>query len=256
MHIYWTLLHQRKSPMQILQCIIAAPRTTLPQPAAAPAGLAISRPATITGTRRRTRDIADRDRSTSRSGATRRCSPAGRLPVAALLVAAGRGLRAGGEAPKQYRLIGGRSVLGHALMPFLAEPAVSRISVVIGEGDEARYADAIAGLDSGRLASPTLGGLTRQDSVRLGLLALAASGFDGIVLVHDAARPFVSTAQIGAAIGALGETEIAAIPALPVTDTIKRTDASGRIADTPRARPPGQRADAAGLSLPAAAGGP
>jgi 2-C-methyl-D-erythritol 4-phosphate cytidylyltransferase/2-C-methyl-D-erythritol 2,4-cyclodiphosphate synthase len=159
--------------------------------------------------------------------------PAAASPVAALLVAAGRGLRAGGETPKQYRLIGERSVLGHALMPFLAEPAVSRISVVIGEGDEARYADAIAGLESGRLTPPTPGGLTRQDSVRRGLLALSAFGFDGIVLVHDAARPFVSIAQIGAAIDALGGTEIAAVPALPVTDTIKRTDASGRIADTP-----------------------
>jgi 2-C-methyl-D-erythritol 4-phosphate cytidylyltransferase/2-C-methyl-D-erythritol 2,4-cyclodiphosphate synthase len=155
------------------------------------------------------------------------------IPVAALLVAAGRGLRAGGDAPKQYRLVDGRSVLAHALMPFLAEPAIAQVSVVIGDGDEARYADAIAGLDTRRLATPTQGGSTRQDSVRRGLLALAASGFDGIVLVHDAARPFVSPAQIEAAIAALGTTEIAAIPALPVTDTIKRTDAHGHIAETP-----------------------
>lgn len=155
------------------------------------------------------------------------------IPVAALLVAAGRGLRAGGEAPKQYRLVGGRSVLGHALAPFLATPGISRIAVVIGEGDEARYAAAIAELDPARLTSPTLGGLTRQDSVRRGLLTLSACGFDGIVLVHDAARPFVSVAQIGAAILALGCSEIAAIPALPVTDTIKRIDAGGRVAETP-----------------------
>lgn len=154
-------------------------------------------------------------------------------PVAALLVAAGRGLRAGEGEPKQYRLVEGRPVLAHALMPFLAEPAIERIAVVIGEGDEARYANAMAGIDSARLAAPTLGGATRQASVRRGLLALAREGFDGIVLVHDAARPFVSRAQIGAAIHRLGAHGIAAIPALPVTDTVKRTNADGHVAETP-----------------------
>lgn len=155
------------------------------------------------------------------------------MPVAALLVAAGKGLRAGGGEPKQYRLVNGRPVLAHALLPFLADPAISRIGVVIGEGDEGRYADAVAGLDSSRLTAPTLGGTTRQESVRRGLLALSRQGFEGIVLVHDAARPFVSPAQIAAAVGRLGESELAAIPALPVTDTVKRTDASGHIAETP-----------------------
>ena len=143
-------------------------------------------------------------------------------PVAALLVAAGRGLRAGDGEPKQYRLVDGRPVLAHALTPFLAEPAIERIAIVIGEGDEARYANAMAGIDGSRLVTPTLGGATRQASVRRGLLALSREGFDGIVLVHDAARPFVSRAQISAA-----------IPALPVTDTVKRTSADGHVAETP-----------------------
>jgi 2-C-methyl-D-erythritol 4-phosphate cytidylyltransferase/2-C-methyl-D-erythritol 2,4-cyclodiphosphate synthase len=154
-------------------------------------------------------------------------------PVAALLVAAGKGLRAGGGEPKQYRLVDGRPVLTHALTPFLAEPAIERIAIVIGAGDEARYADAVAGLDGSRIAAPTLGGATRQASVRRGLLALSREGFDGIVLVHDAARPFVTRAQIGAAIGRLGAGSIAAIPALPVTDTVKRTGADGHVAETP-----------------------
>lgn len=154
-------------------------------------------------------------------------------PVAALLVAAGRGLRAGAGAPKQYRLVDGRPVLAHALAPFLADAAIGRIAVVIGEGDEERYDQAIAGLDQARLAKPTLGGATRQDSVRRGLQALAQGGFDGVVLVHDAARPFVSPAQIDAAVRALGETGVAAVPALPVTDTIKRTDEHGRVVETP-----------------------
>lgn len=154
-------------------------------------------------------------------------------PVAALLVAAGRGLRAGAGEPKQYRQVDGRPVLAHALAPFLAQPVIDRVVVVIGEGDEERYAGAIAGLDRARLAKPTLGGTTRQDSVRRGLLALAQDGFNGIVLVHDAARPFVSPAQIGAAIHALGNDALAAIPALPVTDTIKRTDERGHVVETP-----------------------
>ncbi|MGO4404759.1 bifunctional 2-C-methyl-D-erythritol 4-phosphate cytidylyltransferase/2-C-methyl-D-erythritol 2,4-cyclodiphosphate synthase [Bosea sp. RAF48] len=156
-----------------------------------------------------------------------------RIPVAALLVAAGRGLRAGTGEPKQYRLVDGVPVLARALTPFLAERAIGRVVVVIGEDDEIRYANAVAGVDDDRLAAPTLGGATRQDSVRRGLLALAREGFDGIVLVHDAARPFVSQALIGAAIRALGETGLAAIPALPVTDTVKRIDAGGHVAETP-----------------------
>lgn len=160
-------------------------------------------------------------------------NPDASMPVAALLVAAGKGLRAGGGEPKQYRLVNGRPVLAHALLPFLADPSIGRIGVVIGDGDEGRYADAVAGLDSSRLSAPTLGGTTRQESVRRGLLALSRQGFEGIVLVHDAARPFVSPAQIAAAVGRLGGSELAAIPALPVTDTVKRTDASGHVAETP-----------------------
>ncbi|MGN6096280.1 MAG: bifunctional 2-C-methyl-D-erythritol 4-phosphate cytidylyltransferase/2-C-methyl-D-erythritol 2,4-cyclodiphosphate synthase [Bosea sp. (in: a-proteobacteria)] len=153
--------------------------------------------------------------------------------VAALIVAAGRGLRAGGDRPKQYRLVEGRPVLARALTPFLADAAIDTVAVVIGEGDEQRYADAVEGLDATRLARPVTGGATRQASVRLGLRALARDGFRGIVLVHDAARPFVSPAQIGGAVQALAAGEVAAVPALPVTDTIKRTDDSGHIIETP-----------------------
>jgi 2-C-methyl-D-erythritol 4-phosphate cytidylyltransferase / 2-C-methyl-D-erythritol 2,4-cyclodiphosphate synthase len=152
--------------------------------------------------------------------------------VAVLLVAAGRGLRAGGDVPKQYRLLQGRPVLAHALMPFTADPRIARIVVAIAAGDEARYAQCIAGEKTNRLLDPVQGGETRQDSVRLGLRRLAEDGFAGPVLVHDAARPFVSPALIDRAIAAM-RSEIAAIPALPVTDTIKRLDEAGRIAETP-----------------------
>lgn len=76
------------------------------------------------------------------------------------------------------------------------------------------------------------GGESRQDSVRLGLLALAAAGFDGAVLVHDAARPLVSPALVERAIAACSD-HLAAIPALAITDTVKRIDAAGRIVETP-----------------------
>ena len=154
------------------------------------------------------------------------------LPVAALLVAAGRGLRAGPGLPKQYRALNGRPVLAQALAPFLAEPAIGCIQVVIGAGDEARYAHAIGSIATPRLVPAVLGGETRQESVLRGLRALSASGFDGIVLVHDAARPFVSPELIAAAIAATKDA-LAAVPALPVTDTIKRIDADRRIVETP-----------------------
>lgn len=159
--------------------------------------------------------------------------------VAALIVAAGRGLRAGAESPKQYRRLAGAPVLCHTLAPFVADERIGTVLVVIGIGDAVRYDEAIGHLPDAsraRLAPPIDGGETRQDSVRAGLEALAAAGFVGSVLVHDAARPFVSQALIERAITASTEN-LAAIPALSVTDTVKRVDAAGRIEETlPRER--------------------
>lgn len=154
--------------------------------------------------------------------------------VAALIVAAGRGLRAGAGSPKQYRQLGGVPVLCRTLAPFLAESRISTVLVVTGAGDNDRYDDAICQLPESsrtRLREPIEGGATRQDSVRAGLEALAASGFAGTVLVHDAARPFVSPALIGRALAACAE-HVASIPALAVTDTVKRVDAADLIAET------------------------
>ncbi|MGE7467906.1 bifunctional 2-C-methyl-D-erythritol 4-phosphate cytidylyltransferase/2-C-methyl-D-erythritol 2,4-cyclodiphosphate synthase [Bosea sp. NPDC003192] len=154
--------------------------------------------------------------------------------VAALIVAAGRGLRAGAEAPKQYRQLDGVPVLCRTLAPFLADDRIGTVLVVIGAGDGVRYDDAIAHLPEttrSRLTTPIDGGETRQVSVRMGLEALAATGFAGSVLVHDAARPFVSPALIERALSASGK-HVAAIPALVVTDTVKRVDAAGVIEET------------------------
>jgi 2-C-methyl-D-erythritol 4-phosphate cytidylyltransferase/2-C-methyl-D-erythritol 2,4-cyclodiphosphate synthase len=152
--------------------------------------------------------------------------------TAAILVAAGRGLRAGAGGPKQYRTIGGRPVIYRAMAPFSSHADVSVVQPVVNPDDGAMFDDAVRGLPH---ASPVKGGATRQASVRAGLEALASLKPD-IVLIHDAARPFVSAALISRAIDAAAATG-AAVPAIPVADTIKLVDGSGRIEATPeRAR--------------------
>jgi 2-C-methyl-D-erythritol 4-phosphate cytidylyltransferase / 2-C-methyl-D-erythritol 2,4-cyclodiphosphate synthase len=155
------------------------------------------------------------------------------MPVVALIVAAGRGSRAGGGVPKQYRLLAGRPVLARTLEAFLTHPSVDRVCVVIHPDDNEPYDTAVASLApllAKRLIPPAEGGETRQDSVRFGLERLGEP--DGaVVLVHDAARPFVDAALIDRAIGA-GESG-AAVPGVPVTDTIKLLDPDGDVAVTP-----------------------
>src|SRR5688572_31050621 len=92
----------------------------------------------------------------------------------ALLVAAGTGSRAGGQdgLPKQYRRLGGRPLLAHAL-DRLRHPGIDEVQVVIGAGQEAPYRDAVSGR---ALPSPVIGGATRRDSVRNGLAALGSRG--------------------------------------------------------------------------------
>jgi len=147
---------------------------------------------------------------------------ADRPKVAALIVAAGKGERAGGGIPKQYRGIDGKSVLFRATEALLGHPAVDRIQVVIGEGQREAYETAVIGLS---LPTPIIGGETRQQSVRNGLEALAAAESPDIVLIHDAARPDTPPAVIDRLLSALG-AHIGAIPALPVTDSLARTDGS------------------------------
>src|SRR5689334_17516630 len=109
----------------------------------------------------------------------------------ALIVAAGRGSRASaGPAapPKQYAMLAGRPVLTWAIAAFRAHPDISQVRVVIHPDDQQRYDAATAGL---AIALPIAGGEARQDSVRLGLEACAAEEPER-VLIHDAARPFVS----------------------------------------------------------------
>ncbi|GGC55749.1 bifunctional 2-C-methyl-D-erythritol 4-phosphate cytidylyltransferase/2-C-methyl-D-erythritol 2,4-cyclodiphosphate synthase [Chelatococcus reniformis] len=156
--------------------------------------------------------------------------------VAAILVAAGRGNRAGPGRPKQYRDLHGRPVLWHGLSALLAAPRVAHVVVVIHPDDRSAYDDAIALLDvahAAKLEPPVDGGETRQASVRAGLEALAALPAPDIdvVLIHDAARPFASVELIDRAIDA-AVTHGAALPTVAVADTIKRVDGDGRVLET------------------------
>lgn len=135
----------------------------------------------------------------------------------ALVVAAGRGRRFGGERPKQYLALGGRPIIRRAVECFLNHPRVDDVLAVIHPDDRALFARATEGLD---LLAPVTGGDSRQDSVRLGLESLAGRPPER-VLIHDAARPFAEAAMISRVLDAL-ETAPGAIPALPVGDTLKR----------------------------------
>jgi len=146
--------------------------------------------------------------------------------IAAVVVAAGRGVRAGGNMPKQYRPIRGAPVIRHALSVFVDHPEIEFVQPVIHRDDAATFAEATAGL---KLRAAVFGGTTRQISVRSGLEAIEKAQ-PRLVLVHDAARPFASPALISRAIaaGAGG----AAIPGLALTDTIKEIGADGHVVDT------------------------
>ncbi len=152
------------------------------------------------------------------------------MTVAALVVAGGSGTRMGGDIPKQYLQLGGRAVIRHTLEAFLAHPRIDAVQVVIGEKHGEMFADAVQGL---RMPMPVTGGPTRQLSVLNGLEALARRemGAPDIVLIHDAARPFVSAELIDRLLDGLGMHE-GVIPALPVVDTIKRVDDEGIIVET------------------------
>jgi 2-C-methyl-D-erythritol 4-phosphate cytidylyltransferase/2-C-methyl-D-erythritol 2,4-cyclodiphosphate synthase len=140
------------------------------------------------------------------------------MTTVALIVAAGSGSRVGGDLPKQYRPIAGKAVLAHAVDALASHPAISAVRVVIGEGQQELTEKALDGRDVG---VPILGGSTRQESVRLGLEALAAEAKPNLVLIHDAARPFCPPDVIDRLLKAL-KAESAAVPALPAADTLMR----------------------------------
>lgn len=149
----------------------------------------------------------------------------------AILVAAGRGTRAGTGGPKQYRLLAGQAVLARTTSAFLAHPQINEVRVIIHRDDRDLYDEAMISLTNSLgdtpglpvpgsgLLEPVFGGAERQDSVRLGLESLENAPPD-YVLIHDAARPFVDAPTISRVLAALSDNS-GAIAALPVFDTIK-----------------------------------
>jgi 2-C-methyl-D-erythritol 4-phosphate cytidylyltransferase/2-C-methyl-D-erythritol 2,4-cyclodiphosphate synthase len=139
--------------------------------------------------------------------------------IVALVVAAGSGSRAGEDIPKQYRKLAGKTLLEHAL-EHLRHKLIDEVRVVIGPGQEALYANSIS---QAALPAPIIGGETRQQSVRNGLEAILAGAGADIVLIHDAARPFLPAQVIERLISVLAGTD-GAVPVLPVVDSLARTE--------------------------------
>ena len=149
------------------------------------------------------------------------------MTVAALILAGGRGTRAGGGIPKQYRQIAGKTVLRRSIECLLDVPEIDLVRVVVHPDDAELYERTVAGLD---LMDPVHGGAERHLSALKGLESLEYLS-PATVLIHDAARPFAPPEMIKRVICATKKT-LGAIPALPVSDTLKRVDADGRIQGT------------------------
>ncbi|ARC88893.1 bifunctional 2-C-methyl-D-erythritol 4-phosphate cytidylyltransferase/2-C-methyl-D-erythritol 2,4-cyclodiphosphate synthase [Rhodovulum sp. MB263] len=137
------------------------------------------------------------------------------MTVTAIIVAAGRGTRVGGDKPKQYQNLAGRAVLARTVEAFAAHPRIGAIVVVLRPEDGVLFETSLAGSTARVTTVP--GGATRDASVQAGLRAAP----DGTtrVLIHDGARPLVGAALIGRVIDALDDSPGAA-PALPVTDAL------------------------------------
>jgi 2-C-methyl-D-erythritol 4-phosphate cytidylyltransferase / 2-C-methyl-D-erythritol 2,4-cyclodiphosphate synthase len=157
------------------------------------------------------------------------------MSTIAIIVAAGRGSRIGEIAggPKQYADLGGVAMLTRTLEIFAAHNEIDRLLVVIHPDDMARYREAARTIGP-KLLAPVPGGATRQQSVRLGLEALSGARPPHAperILIHDAARPFLSHALIDRLLAALA-TSPAALPGLAVADTLKRVDDGGAVTGT------------------------
>lgn len=140
----------------------------------------------------------------------------------ALICAAGSGSRAGVDSPKQFRLIKGKPMLRHSYAAFAKHQAISDIYIAIGEGQDELALESLKGLRPPHLV---LGAATRRGSVLNGLHQIARDGRADWVLIHDAARPFLSLEIIDSLIFALGQAP-GVVPALAVVDSLARGEGS------------------------------
>jgi 2-C-methyl-D-erythritol 4-phosphate cytidylyltransferase len=150
--------------------------------------------------------------------------------VWAILVAAGRGDRLGGDRPKAFAKLAGRVLLAESLERLEGSDWIESI-VVVAPPDWEEPAILLAEeLAAGKVAATVTGGTTRADSVRAGLAEVPADA--PVVLVHDAARPLLPDAVIERVVTAMGDGWDGAVPALAVSDTVKRTDSDGTVVET------------------------
>jgi len=136
----------------------------------------------------------------------------------ALIPAAGGGTRFGGAIPKQYQMLGARTMLEHAVEAMLGDQRIERVLIVVAPSD-GRWAR--IGFDR-RVAVATVGGESRAESVRNGLKALPGAADNDWVLVHDAARPCLTRQDLVRLLDRVGNDPIGGLLALQVTDTVKR----------------------------------
>ena len=153
-------------------------------------------------------------------------SPAPLPAFAAIIVAAGKGLRVGGDVPKQFRMWRGKALIRHSVEALIAAGAKPVVVVIAADAHDAAAA-ALAGLEE---VQPVTGGASRQDSVRAGLEALAPTSPER-VLIHDAARPDLPRAVIARLLSAL-DHHPGAIPTLPVVDSLAVASDAGVMAGT------------------------
>ena len=140
----------------------------------------------------------------------------------AVLVAAGRGERLGGDRPKAFAPLGGRPLLAESLERLETSDWIDAIVVVAPEGWEEPSILVAEELGCGKVSATVTGGATRAESVALGVTEADAAAT--ALVVHDAARPLVPESVIERVLSALGEGWDGAVPGLPVSDTIKRVD--------------------------------
>ena len=152
--------------------------------------------------------------------------------TAAVIVAAGRGLRLGTELPKQYLPLAGACALRRSIERFLALSGINMIRAVIHPGDQKLYDKAIKTITDPRLLKPSYGGPTRAATTANGLRSLEDEAPDR-VLIHDAARPFVSAAVILRVMQALDHAD-GAFAGLPIVDAIWKTDNNAAQTSVPR----------------------
>lgn len=146
-----------------------------------------------------------------------------------VIVAAGRGERLGTEGgPKQYRLLSGISILQHTISQFSQHEDIHAIQVVIHKDDTKLYENAVHTHD--KLLKPVTGGASRQQSCKAGIDAVHKHGFEK-VLIHDAARPFVSQSTIGNVLNGI-EDGLGTLPATAIADTVKKADDNNLVLDT------------------------